>query len=253
MKIKPNTFKAALRNKEKQIGCWVSLASPYAAEIVASAGFDWLVVDMEHTPGTESQVLGQLQAIAPHGTCLVRPPWNDFVTVKRLLDMGAPGLLFPMVQTVEEAEAAVASTRYPPNGIRGFGGTSRATQFGRIKDYADTVEDETTIILQLETKEAMEIGVEIGTVDGVDGVFFGPADIAASLGYLGQPLHPAVWEAIMPVAKKLMDAGVPVGTLVMDLNLAKQLLDDGFTFVACGMDIGVLARGVDAILSEMKD
>ncbi len=252
MKMPTNTFKAALREKKKQIGCWVSLASPYAAEVVASAGFDWLVVDMEHTPGTEAAVLGQLQAIAPHGTCLVRPPWNDFVTVKRLLDMGAPGLLFPMVQTVDEAQAAVASTRYPPGGIRGFGGTSRATQFGRIKDYAETVEDETTIILQLETKEAMEIGVEIATVDGVDGVFFGPADIAASLGYLGQPLHPKVWEAIMPVAKRLMDAGVPVGTLVMDLTLAKQLLDEGFTFVACGMDIGVLARGVDAILSEMK-
>jgi len=154
---------------------------------------------------------------------------------------------------VEEAKAAVAATRYPPNGIRGFGGTSRATQFGRIKDYAETVEDETAVILQLETKEAMELCIDIGTVDGVDGVFFGPADIAASLGYLGEPLHPKVWEAIMPVAKKLMEAGVPVGTLVMDLEFAKKLLDDGFTFVACAMDIGVLATGLDKIVTEMKD
>lgn len=252
MKMQTNSFKEALRQKKKQIGCWVSLSSPYAAEVVASAGFDWLVVDMEHAPGNEMDVIGQLQAIAPHGSCLVRPPWNDFVTIKRLLDMGAPGILFPMIQTVEEAEAAVASTRYPPKGIRGFGGTSRANQFGRIKDYVARVEEETTIILQVESKQAMDIAVEIGTTEGCDGVFFGPADIAADLGYIGQPLHPDVWDAIMPVARKLMDAGVPVGTLVVDPDRARALLDEGFTFVACGIDVGILARGADALLSKVR-
>jgi len=252
MQMPVNAFKAALKDKKKQVGCWVSLASPYAAEVVASAGFDWLVVDMEHAPGNEMDVVGQLQAIAPHTSCIVRPPWNDFVTVKRLLDMGAPGLLFPMVQTVEEAQAAVAATRYPPKGIRGFGGTSRANQFGRYVDYVERVEDETTIILQVESKAAMEAALEIGSVDGCDGVFFGPADIAADLGYLGQPTHPDVWAAIMPVARKLMEAGVPVGTLVVDPERAKALLDDGFTFVACGIDTGILARGADALVKTVK-
>lgn len=253
MKMQKNPFKAALKQGKPQIGCWVSLSSPYAAEVIASAGFDWLVVDMEHAPGNEMDVLGQLQAIAPHGSCIVRPPWNDFVTVKRLMDMGAPGLLFPMIQSVKEGESAVAATRYPPKGNRGFGGTSRANQFGRITDYVARVDEETTIILQVETQEAMDIAVDIGQIDGVDGVFFGPADIAADLGYLGQPLHPKVWEAIIPVAQKLMDAGVPVGTLVTDPVRAKELLNAGFTFVACGIDVGLLARGADALLAAMKE
>lgn len=252
MKMPTNAFKDALRQKKQQIGCWVSLASPYAAEVVAGAGFDWLVVDMEHAPGNEMDVVGQLQAIAPHGSCIVRPPWNDFVTVKRLMDMGAPGLLFPMVQNKAEAEAAVAATRYPPKGIRGFGGTSRANNFGRITDYVERVDDETTIILQVESKEAMEDAIEIGTVEGCDGVFFGPADIAADLGYLGQPAHPDVWAAIMPVAQELMKAGVPVGTLTVNPDKARELLDAGFTFVACGIDVGILARGADELLAKVR-
>jgi 4-hydroxy-2-oxoheptanedioate aldolase len=120
MKMLANPFLAAIREGRKQIGLWVSLSNNYAAEVVASAGYDWLLVDMEHAPSDMATVLGQLQAIAPHGSsAIVRPPWNDTVMVKRLLDVGAPGLLFPMIQSVEEAQAAIAATRYPPHGVRG--------------------------------------------------------------------------------------------------------------------------------------
>lgn len=251
--LRPNAFLAGLRAGRPQIGLWISLASPYAAEAVAGAGFDWAVIDMEHSPNELTTVLGQLQAFAPYPTtALVRPEWNDAVKVKRLLDIGAPGLVFPMVQTVEEAERAVAATRYPPRGIRGVAGSTRANNFGRIGDYYARVEDETAIILQLETKAAVERGIEIGSVDGVSGVFFGPADIGADLGHVGQPMHPEVWALIRPAARRISDAGIPVGTLVFDPAFARELLDDGFAFVACGADSALLSRGADALLKSVK-
>jgi 4-hydroxy-2-oxoheptanedioate aldolase len=254
MKLPTNPFTAALKVHEKQVGLWVSLSNNYAAEAVASAGYDWLLVDMEHSPNDLQSVLGQLQAIAQHGaTAIVRPPWNEPVIVKRLLDMGAPGLLFPMVQTVAEAKAAVAATRYPPNGVRGVAGTVRANNFGRTKDYYQKIEDQTAVLIQLETVSAVENAVEIGTVDGVTGVFFGPADIGADMGLLGNPMHPAIWEFIQPAANKLMSAGVPVGTLVSDAAFATQLMNDGFSFVACGSDAGLLARGADNLLATVRN
>jgi 4-hydroxy-2-oxoheptanedioate aldolase len=198
-------------------------------------------------------VLGQLQAIAPHGsTAIVRPPWNDTVMVKRLLDIGAPGLLFPMVQSVEEAQAAVAASRYPPNGIRGVAGSIRANNFGRITDYYANADDQTAVIVQVETRSAVAQALEIGQVDGVDGVFFGPADIAADMGLLGKHMSNDVWNLILPAARNLMDAGIPVGTLVTDPAFAQKLLADGFTFVACGTDTNLLAKGADALLAQMR-
>lgn len=247
-----NAFKAAIKAKEKQIGLWVSLAHPYAAEVVAGAGYDWLCVDMEHSPGDVMTTLTQLQAIAPYTSAVVRPPWNDMVMMKRLLDIGAPGFVIPMVQTVEEAEAAVAATRYPPAGVRGVAGGIRRSRFGRDKTYYDWAEDETCIILQIETQEAIDRAVDIGTVEGCDGVFFGPADIAADMGMIGQPLHDDVWARIMPAARALMDKGVPVGTLVTQSDKAKALLNDGFTFVAVGTDTGLLVNAADSLLSEVR-
>lgn len=247
-----NAFKAAIKAQQKQIGMWVSLAHPYAAEVVASAGYDWLCVDMEHSPGDVMTTLTQLQAIAPHTSAIVRPPWNDTVMVKRLLDAGAPGVLFPMVQTVAEAQAAVAATRYPPNGVRGVAGGIRPSRFGRDKTYYDWAEDETCIILQVETQAALDIAVEIGTVEGCDGVFFGPADIAADMGMIGQPLHDDVWARIMPAARALMDKGVPVGTLVTQPDKAKALLNEGFTFVAVGTDVGLLVNAADRLLADVR-
>ena len=253
MKLASNPFLAAIRAKQKQIGLWVSLSSPFAAEAIAGAGFDWALIDMEHSPNELATVLGQLQVLAAYPTtALVRPDWNDPVKVKRLLDIGAPGLLFPMVQTPQEAAEAVAATRYPPRGIRGVSVSTRANGFGRVEDYFTACEAETAVLVQIETCAALAQAVEIGSVDGVDGVFFGPADIGADLGHLGQPMHPDVWAAIWPAAKRVIAAGIPVGTLVSDPAFARQLLADGFTFVACGSDLGLLARGADGLLKTMK-
>ena len=254
MKLASNPFTKALKAQDKQIGLWVSLANNFAAEVTAHSGYDWALVDMEHSPNDYFSVLGQLQAFAPsETTAIVRPEWNDPVIVKRLLDMGVEGLLFPMIQSVEEAKQAVAATRYPPNGIRGFSGGTRATKFGRVKDYVARIEDETTVILQLETAAAIKLAVEIGTVDGVSGIFFGPADIAADIGLVGQPLHKDVWDLIKPAAKALIDKGVPFGTLVNDTTFAADLLNDGFTFVACATDTMLLAKASDAALATVKD
>lgn len=253
MNLAPNPFTHAIAAGEKQIGIWVSLANNFAAEVIASAGFDWAVIDMEHSPATYQDVLGQMQAFAGHGTtAIVRAEWNDPVAVKRLLDLGAPGLVFPMIQSVEEAKKAVASTRYPPRGMRGFSGSTRGTKFGRITDYTARIEDETTVILQLETAHAISLAVDIGTLDGVSGIFFGPADIAADIGLVGQPLHPNVWDLIRPAADQLIALGVPVGTLVNDPEFAAKLLNDGFTFVAAATDTSLLAKAADTALAQVK-
>ena len=172
MQLEDNRFTRALAEGKKQVGIWISLASPFAAEVTAPAGFDWALVDMEHSPNDYFSVLGQLQAFAGSGTtAIVRPEWNDPVMVKRLLDLGVPGLLFPMIQTVEEAELAVASTRYPPRGVRGFSGATRATKFGRVQDYLQRVEEETTVILQIESRAALDGVVVQGCPSpGVDDV-----------------------------------------------------------------------------------
>jgi 4-hydroxy-2-oxoheptanedioate aldolase len=253
MHLAPNRFTRAIAKGEKQIGIWINLSSPFAAEVTAPSGYDWALIDMEHSPNDYMTVLGQLQAYAASGTsAIVRPEWNDPVMVKRLLDLGAPALLFPMIQTVEEARLAVASTRYPPEGIRGVSLATRANKFGRITDYAARVSEETAVILQIETAAAIERCEDIAAVDGVSGIFFGPADIAADIGKLGKPLDPAVWALIRPAAKKLMAKGVPVGTLVFDPAFAAELLNDGFTFVACTSDTAILARGADAVLANVK-
>ncbi len=248
-----NPFTQALSKQENQIGLWINLSSNFAAEIAAHAGFDWALIDMEHSPNDYFSVLGQLQVFEGTGTCpIVRVEWNDAVAVKRLLDLGAPGLLFPMIQSVEEAEAAVASTRYPPHGNRGFSGLTRANRFGRIRDYAAKVEDETAVLLQIETRTALARTEEIAAVDGVSGIFFGPGDIAADIGKVGHPTDPKVWDIIRAAAAPLIAKGMPVGTLVNDASFGAELLNDGFTFVACGADTVLLTRATDALLSGVK-
>lgn len=253
MKLPGNAFLSGLRAGQRQVGLWVSLSHAYAAEAVAPAGYDWALLDMEHSPNELHSLLGQLQAFERSGTtAIVRPDWNDPVTVKRLLDLGAPGLLFPMVQTPAEAEAAVAACRYPPRGKRGVAGTTRANRFGRVSDYYTEVENQTAILIQLETRSAVANAAAFAEVEGVDGVFFGPADIAADIGRLGAPMHPEVWDLIRPAARALIDRGMPVGTLVSEADFAAELLNDGFSFVACGSDAGLLARGADALLASVR-
>ncbi len=253
MKMQENLFVRAIAAGKKQIGLWTSLSSPFASEVVAPSGFDWVLIDMEYSPNDYFTVLGQLQSFAAtETTAIVRPEWNNPVVVKRLLDLGVPGLLFPMIQSVEEAELAVASTRYPPNGTRGVAGGTRATKFGRLTDYVSRVEDETAILLQLETADAVANAEEIAATDGVDGIFFGPADIAADMGKVGNPMDEEVWALINSAAQKLIAKGVPVGTLVLDSKFAAKLFNDGFTFVACGTDTALLAKGADNLLAGVK-
>ena len=187
MKTPENPFNRALKEKQAQLGLWNSLSNNISAELLSHAGFDWALIDMEHSPNDLRSVYSQLQAYASsYTTAIVRPETNDPVLVKRLLDIGAEGLLFPMVQSVEEAEKAVAATRYPPRGIRGVSGSTRGNAYGRRKDYFTRIEDETAVLLQLETRHELSQAEEIAAVDGVSGIFFGPADIGADIGYLGQ-------------------------------------------------------------------
>ncbi len=251
--LAPNPFTRALKAGDKQVGLWISLCSNIVAEVTAPAGYDWALIDMEHTPNDYFSVLGQLQAFAASNTtAIVRADWNDTVIVKRLLDLGAPGIMFPMIQSVQEAEKAVAATRYPPHGVRGVSGATRATKFGRVTDYVARIADETTVLLQLETRHAVEQVEAIADVDGITGIFFGPADIAADIGKVGHPMHPEVWALIRPAAQKLIAKGMPVGTLVLDPAFATELLNEGFSFVACGTDASLLAKASDALLSQVK-
>ena len=251
--MKTNQFKAALKAGEKQVGLWVSNPDRVNAEIIAGGDYDWALLDMEHAPNSFAAVGGQLQAFAASRTTpLVRPIWNDSLQVKQLMDLGTPGILFPMVQSVEEARAAVAATRYPTAGIRGVAGVTRATNYGRDKSYRAEVEAETCIILQIESTAALDAAQDIAAVEGVDGIFFGPADISADLGHGGDPTVAQVWDAILPVAEKLIIGGMPVGTLTLNPYHAKELFRDGFQFVACGMDTAILARGADALLADVR-
>ena len=253
MNLPSNTFKHALAQGTPQVGIWNSLCSNIAADVLAPAGYDWALLDMEHSPNDFRTVLGQLQAYQSGATVpIVRPAWNDAVLVKRLLDLGAPGLLFPMVQSVEEAEQAVAATRYPPGGVRGVSMSQRGNRFGRVSDYFERIEAETCVLVQIETREALARTEEIAAVDGVDGVFFGPADLAADMGLLGQVANDDLWSAIAQGAEAARRASKPSGTLVGHHDKAIELLKAGFGYVACSSDLNLLVRSADAQLAEIR-
>ena len=253
MELPRNRFKERLRSGPRQIGFWLTLANAYSAEVVAGAGFDWALIDMEHSPADLETVLAQLQAIAPYGTeAIVRPPQNDPVTIKRVLDVGAQSLLIPYVQTAQEAAAAVASIRYPPRGIRGVAATTRASRFGRVPNYGKVAETELCLIVQVETIAAIDELDAIAGTDGVEAVFFGPADLAASMGYVGEPGHAAVKSAVLEGIKRMDAIGRASGLLTSDLEFADECLQAGANFVAVGVDANVLARTSDALVSRYR-
>ena len=253
MDLPQNPFKRALKAGKAQIGLWSSLSSNYSVEVIAGAGFDWILLDCEHSPNDLENLLTQLQAAAPYPSHpVVRVPWNDMVTIKRVLDIGAQSLLIPYVSTAEEARAAVSHTRYPPSGVRGVAGTTRATRFGRVKDYAKRAHEEICVLVQVETQGALDNIEAICAVDGVDGVFIGPADLHASLGHTGEIANPAVKPLIDEAIRRIRKQGKAPGILTPNEADAKHWLGCGALFVAVGADVGILARGAEALAAKFK-
>ncbi|HEX6795326.1 MAG TPA: aldolase/citrate lyase family protein [Casimicrobiaceae bacterium] len=251
MELPVNRFKRALAAGQSQIGLWCSLSSHYSMEIVAGAGFDWILLDTEHSPNDLESLVTQLQAAAAYpSTPIVRVPWNDMVTIKRVLDIGAQSLLIPYVQNPDEARAAVAAMRYPPAGVRGVAGTTRATRFGRVKDYAKRAHEELCLLVQLETRDALAHIETIAAIDGIDGIFIGPADLHASLGHTGEVANPAVLPLIEDSLRRIRKAGKAPGILVGDEALAKRFIDAGSLFTAVGVDTAILARGAERLAAQ---
>jgi 4-hydroxy-2-oxoheptanedioate aldolase len=248
-----NPLKQALLAGRPQIGIWSSLASHVTVEVLAGAGFDFLVLDTEHSPNELPMVQAQLQA-AVGGTAapVVRPAWNDPVLFKRLLDIGVQSFIVPMIQSAEEARRAVAATRYPPAGIRGVSVATRANRYGRVKDYLQRANEGICLHLQLETRVALRNLEAIAAVEGVDGLFIGPSDLAADLGHLGDSGHPEVRAAIEDALVRIRKAGKAAGILAPVEADARRWLELGATFVAVGSDVGLLARQSEALATKFK-
>lgn len=251
--LPPNRFKAALRDGRQQIGLWSSLCNNIAAEILAGSGFDWVVLDTEHAPNEIPGLLSQMQAMV-YGTAepVVRCAWNDAVLLKRILDIGGRSVLVPFVQNADEARRAVAATRYPPLGIRGVSVAPRANLYGRVPNYHATAHENICVIVQVETASAVAEIESIAAVDGVDGIFIGPSDLAADLGHLGNPAHADVQAAIASAGARIRTAGKASGILSGDADAACRYLDMGFTFVAAGSDAGVLARATAGVAAQCR-
>jgi 4-hydroxy-2-oxoheptanedioate aldolase len=253
MRTQTNRFKQRLRAGETLIGLWAQSGHAAVTEVVADAGFDWLLIDGEHAPLEVPTIIDQLRVIEPTSTpAIVRPAWNDPVILKRVLDTGAQTLLVPYVQSAEEARRAVASARYPPEGTRGVAATIRANRYGRTGDYHARANEEICVLVQLETREAVARLEEIARVDGVDGLFIGPSDLAASLGHIGRNAHPEVRALITEACRRAGEIGKPIGILAPVEADARAFLAMGFQFVAVGSDIGVLKNATDQLRQKFK-
>jgi len=247
-----NPFKARLQRGEPLIGLWLAMAQPYTAELCAGAGFDWLLIDNEHAPNDVRSTLAQLQAVAAYRSQpVVRAVGGEPWMIKQLLDIGAQTLLVPMVDTPEQARALVAATRYPPDGIRGVGAAvARVSRWGARANYVDVANDETCLLVQAETITALDYLKDICAVDGIDGVFIGPADLAASMGYRGKPGHREVQGAIDDAIRTIVKSGKAAGTLTSDATAARRYLELGASFVAVGLDTTLLANAVRKLASD---
>jgi 4-hydroxy-2-oxoheptanedioate aldolase len=247
-----NPFKAALAAGKPRIGFWLSMADAYLAEVSATAGFHWLLIDNEHAPNDLRTTLAQLQAVAPYGAePVVRPVSADTATIKRLLDIGARTLLVPMIDTADAARAVVSAVRYPPMGIRGVGSAvGRASRWSARTDYLEVADSEVCVLVQAESVTALANLEAICDVEGVDGVFIGPADLAASMGHRGKPNDPEVREAIDHAIRTIVASGKAAGTLTSDPVLARHYLELGCTFVATGVDILMFAQAARRLARE---
>ncbi|NBY71668.1 MAG: 4-hydroxy-2-oxo-heptane-1,7-dioate aldolase [Betaproteobacteria bacterium] len=253
MELPINHFKRAIQNGQQQIGLWCTLSSPYGLEMLAGSGFDWLLIDTEHSP---SDVLGVMAQLASGSTlpgfCRGAPRLERPSADQTLFGHWRSTLLLPYIQNAQEAESAVRSVRYPAGGIRGVSALTRASRFGRIKNYAQRCEEELCLLVQIETIEALDQLEVIASVEGIDGVFIGPGDLAASMGYLGQPGHPEVVKKIEQALSRLKACGKPSGILTGDAALAKQFIQWGTVFTAVGVDVALLANASSALSQSFK-
>ncbi|MGH9349980.1 MAG: aldolase/citrate lyase family protein [Vicinamibacterales bacterium] len=253
MGVPVNVLKRALREGRPQIGLWCSLSSHITIDVLAGSGFDWLLLDTEHSPNDLPMVLSQLQAMTGGtASAVVRPAWNDPVLFKRLLDVGVQSFVVPFVQNAGEARRAVGATRYPPDGIRGVAVAIRANQYGRVRDYPARVHDELCVIVQLETRVALGNLEAIASVDGVDGLFIGPSDLAADMGHLGDSAHPDVRAAIDDAIARIRRTGKFAGILAPVEADARHWLDLGALFVGVGSDATLLARQSEALAARFR-
>jgi 4-hydroxy-2-oxoheptanedioate aldolase len=253
MSLQPNRLKRALAANRPQFGLWCSLASNLTTEILAGSGYDWLAIDTEHSPYDMHSVLAQLQAVGGYDCeALVRLPNQDLSLAKQFLDLGARSLVFPNIDTPEQAAAIVAATRYPPNGHRGVAGMQRANRWGRVPGYQQKAEQELCLIMQIESPIGAAAAEAIAAVDGVDALFVGPSDLAATMGFIGRPGEAAVQEAILATHAAARRAGKATGILAHTEADGRRYLEAGFAMVGIGSDQGLLVRASDDLLKRFK-
>ena len=249
----PNTFRQKLLSLKPLIGCWLSLGNPITTEVVGVAGFDWLLLDAEHAPNDVLSLIPQLMALKDSpSAAVVRPASNDTVLIKRLLDAGFHNYLIPMVETADEARRAVAATRYPPAGVRGVSVSQRSNRYGSVPGYFENINDNIAVVVQIESRAGVAAAAEIAAVDGIDGLFIGPSDLAAGYGHLGKPGHPEVQEAMAIVFAAAKAAGKPIGILSPVEADARRYLAQGATLVAVGSDLGLLRMSSQALFDKYQ-
>ncbi len=249
-----NKFKAAIAAGQEQIGCWLSIPSAYTAEMVGTAGYDWVLIDGEHAPNDLNAMIASMQALeSSDASVLVRLPVGETWMIKQILDAGAQTVLIPMVETSEEAVALVRATRYPPNGIRGVGPTfARASKFSGIADYLHTAESEICLLVQVETQRGLDNIEAIGAVDGIDGLFIGPADLSADLGFMGEMNAPEVQAAIKDALGRIRATGKAAGILTMDQSQGKAYAGMGANFIAMASDVLMLVSSARAKVADWR-
>nr|WP_297357530.1 aldolase/citrate lyase family protein [uncultured Caldimonas sp.] len=250
-----NPFKHLLKSagSHPPVGTWILSADPIVAEAIGHAGFEWAVLDMEHAPADTMDIVHLLQAVSSTRLVpVVRVPWNEPVVVKRVLDAGATTVMFPFVQDAEQARSAVAATRYPPHGVRGVVGMSRASRYGMNPHYLTHANSGICTIVQIETPDACRVVESIAAVEGVDAVFVGPADLSAAMGHLGHPAHPSVLDAMSRAVQCCKRLGMPIGTVGGTPDAVAQYRAIGFDFVGVASDLGLMMRGATAALSALK-
>ena len=244
----PNSFRRRLLAGETLIGCWCSLANPITTEVLGVAGFDWLLLDGEHSPNDVGTFIPQLMALKDSPSApVVRPSWNDAVEIKRLLDAGFYNFLVPFVESAEDARRAVAATRYPPAGIRGVSVSQRSNRYGSVAGYFQGINEQVCVMVQIESRQGLAAAAEIAAVNGVDGIFVGPSDLAAALGHLGDSSHPATQAAIGQIFDVARVAGKAIGILAPDEADARRYLQMGARFVAVGSDLGAFRSATQAL------